>query len=84
MLADFLNRENVRGELTAHEKMRAVEIFFRYLKAEKQRLKSGAPFVEAGETGAFYVLERIESSLRHYRDSSIRVDPGNPLDVILS
>jgi hypothetical protein len=41
-----------------------------------------APFIEAEKTGAFYVLERIESSLRHYRDSSIRVEPGNPLDVI--
>ncbi len=57
LLAEFLNKENVRGDLTADEKMRAVEILYKYLRHEKQRLKNRAPFVEAGETGASYVLE---------------------------
>ena len=82
LVGDFINRENVRGDLGAYEKVRAIEIFFRYLVAERDRLKRDGAFVDERETGASYVLDRIDSTLYHYRHRSARIEAANVLDLI--
>jgi hypothetical protein len=82
MLQDFIKRENLRGDLSAHEKLRAVEILYQYLKQQKEHIKDHNPFVAVEETGASYVLERMGSAIMHFRDSrSVSVAP-NLLDIL--
>jgi hypothetical protein len=82
LVGDFINRENVRGDLGAYEKVRAIEIFFRYLVAERDRLKRDGAFIDERETGASYVLDRTDSTLYHYRHRSARIEAANVLDLI--
>lgn len=60
-LAELVKVEATRGELDFHQKVRAVDVFWRYLWDERQSLIT--PFNEGKISGADYVLEHIRSAL---------------------
>jgi hypothetical protein len=60
-LAELVKIESDRGELQFYQKVRAVELFGRYLSDERQALIT--PFNEGKVSGADYVLEHVRSAL---------------------
>ena len=81
ILKDFLGRENRRGDISPHEKLRAVDVLYQYLKKRKQHIKDHSPFFPVEETGASYVLERMASAITHSRDSRSTSASPNLLDI---
>jgi len=64
-----------RGELDFHQKLRAVDAFYRYLWNERN--KGTTPFNEGPQSGANYVLQHILSAIdqiRHLKSRSIEQD----------
>jgi hypothetical protein len=60
-LAELVKIESDRGDLQFYQKVRAVDLFWRYLWDERQQLIT--PFNEGKVSGADYVLEHIRSAL---------------------
>ena len=67
-LSELVKNEAARGELDVHQKIRAVDIFFRYLWSERQALIT--PFNEGPESGADYVLSHIRLALEQTKNAS--------------
>jgi hypothetical protein len=67
-LGDLVKIEAERGELDFHQKVRAVEIFYRYLSNE--RLAATTPFKGAPESGADYVLGHIRGAIAQTKNPS--------------
>ena len=65
-LADLIKIEAEVGELQFHQKMRAVEIFFRYLWQERQAAIT--PFNEGPDSGADYVLSHIHGAIEQTKN----------------
>ncbi len=65
-LADLVRIEAGVGELQFHQKVRAVEIFFRYLWQEKQAAIT--PFNEGPDSGADYVLNHIQGAIEQTKN----------------
>ena len=65
-LADLIKIEAEVGELQFHQKMRAVEIFFRYLWQERQAAIT--PFNEGPDSGADYVLSHIQGAIEQTKN----------------
>jgi len=65
-LADLVKIEAEVGELQFHQKMRAVEIFFRYLWHERQAAIT--PFNEGPDSGADYVLSHIQGAIEQTKN----------------
>jgi hypothetical protein len=80
VLQDFIKRENVRGDVSAHEKLRAVNVLYEYLK--QQKLRHESPFLTVEESGASYVLERMASAIAHFKDSTGLPGSPNVLDIV--
>ncbi|HEY7334448.1 MAG TPA: hypothetical protein VH639_06165 [Bryobacteraceae bacterium] len=78
-LADLVHNESVRGELDFPQKVRAVDIFYRYLWSERQ--KAITPFNEGPQSGADYVLKHIGSALELTRHSHVKPTGDDILDV---
>jgi len=81
-LAEYLLRENQRGDISAGEKTRAVEVLHRFLERELARLREKNPFFDPKSSGAVYVLSAMNRAiLRYYKlEGSIPHAP-NELDV---
>jgi hypothetical protein len=80
-LADYTRRESERGELPLREMVQAIDSFMRFLRGEKSRLRDPNPFVDPAHSGASYILNAMEGTIRRYH----RLEPGrvlaaNPLD----
>ena len=60
-MAELTQIEVERGDLPYPQKIRAVEVFYRYLWNERATTKT--PFNEGPESGADYVLEHIRGAL---------------------
>lgn len=78
-LADLVQIESARGELDFYQKVRAVDIFYRYLWYERQR--SVTPFNEGPQSGADYVLKHIGSALELTRHSHVKPASEDILDI---
>lgn len=74
-LADLVRSEMAKNELDLHQKVRAVDIFMRYLWDERQRLTT--PFNEGDISGADYVLSHMSKSLRLAKYGS-KSNPAEP------
>jgi hypothetical protein len=61
-LADLVKIEMTKSDLDLHQKVRAVDIFMRYLWEERQRLIT--PFNDGDVSGADYILSHMSRSLR--------------------
>jgi hypothetical protein len=82
-LADYVNRENQRGNLTANEKARAVEVLLKFLKYESTRLRQNNPFFVPATSGAVYLLASIERAInRFHRLEGDGQTAENQLDLI--
>ncbi len=78
-LADILKIEEARGEVGGHQKVRAVDIFFRYLVRQKRLQRT--PLTVSPETGSAYILAKIEEALRHFRNAGAIVKEADVLDT---
>lgn len=78
-LAEFLKAENLRGEISAYQKTRAVDIFFRYLVRQKRSLTT--PLAPSSTTGSAYVLAKIDQALKHSRNIYASTKEADPLDL---
>ncbi len=78
-LSRFVELENTRGELMRHQKARAVDIFFRYLVAQKRAMSRP---IAIENTGADYVLLKIDQALRHSQNIYAAVNEPDPLDAV--
>jgi hypothetical protein len=67
-LAEFVKTESTRSRISAHQKVRAVEILYAYLLRQKKI--DLTPFSNSASTGASYVLKHIAGALEHFRNSS--------------
>jgi hypothetical protein len=67
-LGDLVKIEAERGELDFHQKVRAVEIFYRYLWNE--RAAATTPFNDGPDSGADYVLSHIRDTIEHTKNPS--------------
>lgn len=65
-LADYITRESEKGASTVGEKTRAVEVLLSFLKSELARLRQKNPFFNPDASGAVYVLNAMERSIRRY------------------
>ncbi len=65
-LADYLNRESQRGEISAPEKARAVEILVKFLEYEQKRLREKNPFFDPQTSGAVYVLAAMNRAVNKF------------------
>jgi hypothetical protein len=65
-LAEFVKLESDRGEISAFQKVRAVECFYQYLS--RQREANSTPFSNFKETGATYVLTHITGAIQNFRN----------------
>lgn len=81
-LADYINRENQRGESTTKEKVQAVEILHKFLKEELGRLREKNPFFDPKTSGAVYLLNSIEHAINRFYNSEIRQSDPNQLDLL--
>ena len=81
-LADYINRENQKGQLTASEKARAVELLHAFLNNEMNRLREKNPFFDANASGAVYVLSAMERSIRRFYKLDEQRTEQNQLDLI--
>jgi hypothetical protein len=79
-VAEFIRTENQLGQLGGFQQSRAVEIFLEYLKNQHSHLKAAYPEFGTGRTGASFVIDQVESTLRHFRNPSERQARPNPLD----
>jgi len=67
-LSELVRNEAARGQLDLHQKVRAVDIFYRYLWSERQASKT--PFNDGPESGAEYVLTHIRQALEQRRSAA--------------
>ena len=67
-LAELVKLESQRGELDFHQKVRAVDIFFRYLWSE--RAASTTPFNDGPDSGADYALAHIRGAIEQTKNPS--------------
>jgi hypothetical protein len=65
-LGDFVKNESIRGRLGSHQRVRAVEIFYKYLS--EQRNANSTPFSKSEDTGAAYVLAHIAEGIEHFHN----------------
>jgi hypothetical protein len=81
-LADYLRRENDRGDIGLGEKTRAVEVLHRFLQSELAKLREKNPFFNPKASGAVYVLNAMNRAiLRYYKlEGSVPHTP-NELDI---
>lgn len=79
-LSDFVRNENIRGDISPYQKIRAVELFYSYLLRQKKN--DATPFWEESNSGASYVLKHIASAIEHFRSSNpTRTIESDPLDL---
>jgi hypothetical protein len=82
-LADYLARESLKGFATAGDKVRAVEALHNFLKREMERLREQNPFFDPEASGARYVLNAMERTIRRYYNLDERaVVQPSALDLI--
>jgi len=67
-LGDLVKIEAERGELDFHQKVRAVEIFYRYLR--NVRNAATTPFNDGPYSGAEYVLNHIGGAIEQTKNPS--------------
>jgi hypothetical protein len=67
-LAELVKIESDRGELDFHQKLRAVDIFYRYLWSERDSAKT--PFNDGPVSGADYVLSHIHGAYEQTKNPS--------------
>lgn len=67
-LGELVKLEAQRGELEFYQKVRAVDIFHRYLWEQRQQAMT--PFNEGPESGADYVLAHIMGAIEQTKGSS--------------
>jgi hypothetical protein len=67
-LGDLVKIEAERGELDFHQKVRTVEIFYRYLQSE--RAAATTPFKGGPDSGADYVLGHIRDAIEQTKNPS--------------
>ena len=78
-LAELVRNEAARGALNLQQKIRAVDIFYRYLWNERQT--SITPFNEGPESGADYVLSHVRLALEQTRNAAKPTEVAeDPLD----
>lgn len=78
-LAGFIGNENVRTDIGGYQKVRAVELFYHYLLA--QRRLSSNPFTTAEGGGAGYVLAQISGAIQHGKNADAAASTDrDPLD----
>ena len=78
VLGDLVGTEAQRGELDFHQKLRAVDTFYRYLWNERN--KGTTPFNEGPQSGANYVLQHILSAIEQIRHLKSRSTEQDILD----
>jgi hypothetical protein len=79
-LGDLVRIEAERGELAFHQKVRAVEMFYRYLLDE--RAASVTPFNRGPDSGAEYVLGHIQAAIEQTKNPlAVRVRADDVLDI---
>jgi len=79
-IADLVRIESVRGELDFHQKVRAVDTFYRYLWTQRNAARN--PFNQGPESGADYVLGHVRGALEQTRgQSKSRVIDHDILDL---
>jgi hypothetical protein len=83
-IADFTRRENDRNELSARERVLAIEAFLGFLQGEMKRLREKNPFFSVRQSGAAYVIRSMEMTVnRFYRvPERLGAIERNPLDLI--
>jgi hypothetical protein len=78
-LGDLVKIEAERGELAFHQKLRAVEIFYKYLLSERAAITT--PFNDGPDSGADYVLGHIGGAIEQTKNpSKPRVREDDMLD----
>jgi hypothetical protein len=81
-LAEYLVRENERGDISVGEKTRAVEALHKFMQAELLRLREKNPFFNGRASGAVYVLDAMNRAiLRYYKLEGSVLEAVNELDV---
>jgi hypothetical protein len=65
-LSEFIKNESLRGRIASHQKVEAVEIFYRYLLG--QRATHRTPFSLSDDTGAAYVLRQMAGAIEHAKN----------------
>jgi hypothetical protein len=78
VLGDLVGIESKRGELDWHQKLRAVDTFYRHLWNERQ--KATTPFNEGPQSGADYVLHHILGTIQLARNSRAQPSTQDILD----
>ena len=79
-LAELVKIESDRGELDFYQKIRTVDIFYRYLWRERDMAKT--PFNAGPDSGADYVLRHIRGALEQTKNQSRpRATELDPLDL---
>lgn len=66
LLADYVNRESMRGDLVARDKVREVEILYNFLAREMRRLREPNPFFDLASSGASYVLRSMDNAIKRF------------------
>ena len=83
-IADFTKRESERNELSAGERVLAIEAFVGFLRSEMKRLREKNPFFNIRQSGAAYVINSMEMAVRRFY--RVQERPGtierNPLDLV--
>jgi hypothetical protein len=80
VIAQFIRTESQLGQLGGFQQSRAVESFLEYLKKQYAHLKAAYPEFGEGRTGAYFVIQQIESALHFFRHPSARQTQRNLLD----
>ncbi|HEX3666011.1 MAG TPA: hypothetical protein VHU23_12350 [Rhizomicrobium sp.] len=81
-LAEYVGRENTRGNISATEKTRAVEIFLGFLEEEFKRVRKDNPIIDDQLSGANYILGRMQSSVKRFFDHTTHsTTDRNELDL---
>jgi len=80
-IAEFVKRENARGQIPLRDKAYAVEVLYKYLFEQYKVIRGKQPFAPQ-ETGASLVLRQIENALQHHWHGTSGQEPGSELDLV--
>lgn len=82
-LANYVEREVTRDDLTEHDQILAVEILYNYLLRQLEVRRGHTPFADPSITGAQYVLDRVLDGINVYWNHPVKPrGTGQLLDAV--
>jgi len=82
-LANYIEREITRDDLSEHDQTLAVEILYNYLLKQLEFRRGHTPFSGSTMTGAEYVLDRMLDGISAFWNNPVKpTGTGNILDVM--